>query len=658
MAKKKSMLNFLGFNSISGKIIWGFLVIYAFFIVNATVSFFTVSDGAQNIKEFSKIVNPSIDMIDNFRLMVTQSQLYTMSWVHEHTEIRPEDKEALIEIHLNFPEFQDQLTKLKKDWDNKNLDKQMDLVFADFKRLIKHQKTIREKLAAPEDYFDVGGSLLESEIILNDRVLPLADDILKRLNAISEQKKRDREATEAELLKEFEGLIRFTIWMGSLLIFVGFLASWITRRQIVRPIKYINGIFVKLGTGELPDDKHFSFGNDEIGEMAESADKLVYSLKETSRFAENIGKGNYQASYTPLSENDILGNALLEMRDNLATVAEEDRRRSWTTEGLVLFSEILKENNNDIVKLSDSIISNLVRYTKSNQGGIFVVENYDPDLNHNSNGNGEEPYMKLASCYAWDKKKFLDQKVFMGDGLAGQAWQEQATIYLTEVPDGYVEITSGLGKANPNSILIVPLKLNDEVFGVIELASFNDFQPFEIEFVEKIAESIASTIASVRINERTKRLLDESTLMTEQMKSQEEEMRQNMEELQTTQEHIERSQREVKAKEELFNFSNIMIETDRKFIIQTCNDLAEGKLRYDHIEFEGMLINYLVESLDKIEDAKERLRNGKKWTDFLYLKTKNGSKLFVKGNASPITDDDGRTNKYLFIFDDITHARS
>ncbi|MDX2301855.1 MAG: GAF domain-containing protein [Microscillaceae bacterium] len=653
MAKKKSMFNFLGFNSISGKIIWGFISIYAFFIVNATYSFLTVSEGAQNIIEFSKTVNPSIDMIDNFRLMVTQSQLYTMSWVHEHTEIRPEDKEALKEIHLNFPEFKDQLVKLKKDWRDKNLDKQMDEVFTDFETLIKHQQAIREKLAEPEDYFDQINKL-ESENILNNDVLPLADNILKKLNTISEQKKRDRESTQTALLESFNQLIRTTIIMGIILILVGFLVSWWTRRQIVRPIKYINSVFVKLGIGELPEDKHFKFGNDEIGEMAESADKLIYSLKETSRFAENIGKGNYQASYTPLSEYDILGNALLEMRDNLAAVAEEDRRRSWTTEGLVLFSEILKQNNNDIVKLSDSIISSLVKYTKSNQGGLFVVENYDPDVMH----NGEEPYMKLASCYAWDKKKFLEQKVYIGDGLAGQAWQEHATIYLTEVPDGYVEITSGLGKANPNSILIVPLKLNEEVFGVIELASFNEFYPYEIEFVEKIAESIASTIASVRINERTKRLLDESTLMTEQMKSQEEEMRQNMEELQSTQEHIERSQREVKAKEELFNFSNIMIETDRKFIIQTSNDLAEGKLRYDQIEFEGMLINYIVDSHEKIEEAKERLRNGKKWTDFLYLKTKNGSKIFVKGNASPINDDDGRTNKYLFIFDDITHARS
>src|SRR5690606_6336518 len=158
---------------------------------------------------------------------------------------------------------------------------------------------------------------------------------------------------------------------------------------------------------------------------------------------------------------------------------------------------------------------------------------------------GEEPTMTLNACYAWDKKKFLNHKIFKGEGLAGQAWQEGDIVYLTEVPQNYIRIASGLGDANPTSILIVPLKVNDQIFGVVEIASFNEFADFEKEFVQKIAETIASTISTVKINARTQRLLEESQQMTEQMRAQEEEMRQNMEELQATQEEMQRSQAET-----------------------------------------------------------------------------------------------------------------
>jgi PAS domain S-box-containing protein len=307
-------------------------------------------------------------------------------------------------------------------------------------------------------------------------------------------------------------------------------------RTITKPVNFLKNIIVKLGRGELVEDKQGSLSNDEIGEMAVAMDNLVAGLKGTSLFAENIGNGNYKTDFKPLSEHDVLGNALINMRDNLSKVAEDDKKRNWATEGMAKFGEILRNNTNDLIKLSDDIIGNLVKYLKANQGALYIVD---------ETNEGEDPTMTMKACYAWDKKKFLNHKIYRGEGLAGQAWQEGDIVYLTEVPQSYIKIASGLGDANPTSVLIVPLKVNDQIFGVVELASFSEFQDFEKEFVQKIAETIASTISTVKINARTQRLLEESQEMTEQMRAQEEEMRQNMEELQATQEEMQRSQAET-----------------------------------------------------------------------------------------------------------------
>ena len=129
--------------------------------------------------------------------------------------------------------------------------------------------------------------------------------------------------------------------------------------------------------------------------------------------------------------------------------------------------------------------------------------------------------------------------------MVGQAWEENDTLLITEVPANFVRITSGLGDANPNCFLIVPLTVNDVTYGVVEIASFKKFETHQIEFVKKLAESIAATLSTTKINERTKYLLEQSQMQTEQMRAQEEEMRQNMEEMQATAEELERKDRDT-----------------------------------------------------------------------------------------------------------------
>src|SRR5690606_32584770 len=150
----------------------------------------------------------------------------------------------------------------------------------------------------------------------------------------------------------------------------------------------------------------------------------------------------------------------------------------------------------------------------------------------------------LEACYAYERKKFLEKRIEFGEGLIGQAYLEKDIIYMTEIPERYVSISSGLGNANPRSDIIIPLISNDTIEAVIEIASFQKMEKHEIEFMQKVGEYVASAIAAVKVNQRTKALLQSTQEQAEEMRSQEEEMRQNMEELQATQEEVQRRTQE------------------------------------------------------------------------------------------------------------------
>src|SRR5690606_32889817 len=134
------------------------------------------------------------------------------------------------------------------------------------------------------------------------------------------------------------------------------------------------------------------------------------------------------------------------------------------------------------------------------------------------------------------------RKISVEEGLVGQCFMERDVIYMTKVPQNYVQITSGLGEATPGCVILVPVMTADEIVGVFELASFKPLEQYRIDFLKKVCENIASSIVSSRVTERVKRLLAESQQQTEEMRAQEEEMRQDMEELQATQEEMRRKE--------------------------------------------------------------------------------------------------------------------
>ncbi len=250
-------------------------------------------------------------------------------------------------------------------------------------------------------------------------------------------------------------------------------------------------------------------------------------------FIEAVSSGNYQVELKG-THDPVLAERLQNMRDKLRTSAEEEARRNRAANGLAQIGEILRSTHN-AAELHDRIIKFVVTFTKSNQGGLFLLRE-EP--------GSKEPYLELVSAYAYERKKFITKRVDVGQGLVGQCFLEGQRIFMAKVPEQYIHITSGLGEANPRCVLLVPLKTEDTVLGVMELATFNTYDEHEIELIEKFAGSIASTLANVQINENTRLLLEQTQQQAEEMRAQEEEMRQNMEELAATQEEMSRKEQE------------------------------------------------------------------------------------------------------------------
>ena len=321
-------------------------------------------------------------------------------------------------------------------------------------------------------------------------------------------------------------------------IFLISIAGFFLILPMLNSVVSVTGIIRQLSLGRINLKIDQKQTMDEIGTMKSELGRLLDGLKHTADFAHNIGEGDLNAEYRLLSNDDVLGNSLLEMRKSLQKAekeqslrSKEEEQRNWGTAGLAKFAEILRYDNNNMEALSYNVINNLVKYLGANQGGIFVLNEAEHE---------EDRFLELKACYAFDRKKFVDKKIHIGEGLVGTCYIEGEPIYLTEIPNTYINITSGLGKANPRAILICPLKVNDQIFGVIELASFREIEPYQIDFVQRVCESIAATISTVNVNIRTGRLLAQTKLQAEEMANQEEELRQNMEEMQATQEEMRR----------------------------------------------------------------------------------------------------------------------
>lgn len=401
-----------------------------------------------------------------------------------------------------------------------------------------------------------------------------------------------------ELYGHLFRLIRYTVLIMILIVIIVYITGQYFSKRLVTRINNLNCSLLQLYKGEKPKVIESTIA-DEIGQTIETYNHLRNRIIATSEFALEMSETNFNHEFEILSQDDNLGKSMNILKDKMVQSKEEheirskeDEIRNWINSGIATFNDLLRQDNSNITALSYLVIENMVEYINANQGGVFLVEE-DED--------GKKS-IRLAASYAFNRRKYNKKKLEITEGLIGTCYQEKKPILLKNIPDDYLEITSGLGQSKPRNLYIVPLKIDEEVLSIIEIASFNEFEQRHLDFINKVADSIAATFVSVRLNMKTVELLKESNRRSEEIAQQEEEMRQNIEEMHATQEELARAKQEeeVRSRE-----MQLKIDSTRQLLKNLLNAIPGAYILKDqngvvHLvnkegaEFYGLSINAIL----------------------------------------------------------------
>lgn len=292
-----------------------------------------------------------------------------------------------------------------------------------------------------------------------------------------------------------------------------------------RPLSRISGLVAQLTRGNLPAFREIEAA-DEIGELERSLGLHVSNLKDIAAFSRSIATGDFTGSYEKLSKEDELGDALNLLKTSLmgSIKDSEERRRgeenqTWTAHGLAKFSSLFRETEDNLKDLSTLLMKELVNYTEADVGALFITRNEESD---------KELSLEISGSYAFDREKEIHRSFRFGEGLVGRAALEKELIYVSDLPPDYMKIRSGLGEDEPSSILLVPVLLDQQVMGVMELASLGELPPYQIEFIRQLADALATTLAKVKANLQNRSLFEQTKKQAEALSSQEKVFKENM----------------------------------------------------------------------------------------------------------------------------------
>jgi HAMP domain-containing protein/signal transduction histidine kinase/CheY-like chemotaxis protein len=291
------------------------------------------------------------------------------------------------------------------------------------------------------------------------------------------------------------------------------------------------------------------------------ASNLTTQVRAMADVATAVTQGDLTRRITVEAQGEVaqLKDRVNEMIANLRSTTEENAEQDWLKTNLARISGQM-QGRRDLQAVSRLLMSEISPLVGAQHGAFFLAEAAEA-----AEGKTE---LRLVASYGYQRRKNLSSRFAVGEGLPGQAALEMKSILVTNAPQDYVKVTSGLGEATPVNLIVLPILFEEQVLAVIELASLNQFNEVNLSFLEQLSETIGVVLSTIIANGRTEELLTDQRRLTQELQSQSEELQTQQDELKRSNSELEDQARSLRASEEL-------LQTQQEELRQTNDELQD-----------------------------------------------------------------------------------
>ncbi len=407
---------------------------------------------------------------------------------------------------------------------------------------------------------------------------------------------------------------------------------------------------INIYKGHLEQHVELLTSFSETDKITRSLERLRLRLLTMTELHKKLAQRDYSDRLSPTNPGDMLAisvnNAfeqIIKRWQDRREIEESKRQSDWINKGLSDIYEAARVVENSFKVLGEQILDSYIKHTGAVIAGFFVYDEQDHIL-------------RSVVTFAYEQERSFRREIKPGEGYIGTAILEKKRTYIRKLPDDYKVLVTGLGETKPRSALILPLVLNEQIQGVVELLFLKELKDYELEYFDRTTVVVAQAIKSIKINLETERLLNQTIKQAQELEKTRKLLQKHIQELEQREKALQDSQAQMKGILDAVNHTLLTVEyqTDGTFI--SANELFYKKMEYSPKDLQGVNVLEIVTEKNRKElrEIIKKVSQGEHISRIVQRQTKFGEKLWLYATYTPYRNPEGRITRVLFFAFDIT----